>query len=174
MTLFYPDNQAGMMEVALGDAILGDVAAFPPTPGACPQTPVSGDGRSPGTPSGAGAPPPGDRTRSSGGSSGGSEPAGCGTIVPFSGPPAVSHLPDLNGDASLASAGGRGAAASVTKPSTEEEYKGSRTLRQRFEYKENSTAGFVELAPGHIPSAEEFFQALESAPDVERVERKAT
>ena len=35
--------------------------------------------------------------------------------------------------------------------STEEEYTGSRKMRQRFEYGENSTAGFVELAPDRIP-----------------------
>ena len=58
--------------------------------------------------------------------------------------------------------------------STEEEYKGSRKLKQRFEYSENSTAGFVELAPDRIPSEEEFMNALLSAPDVERVEWKET
>ena len=58
--------------------------------------------------------------------------------------------------------------------SIEKEYEGSRQLNQRFEYSENSTAGFVELAPDRIPSHQQFFTALKSAPDVERVEWKET
>ena len=53
--------------------------------------------------------------------------------------------------------------------STEEEYQGSRKANQRLEYSEKSTAGFAELATGRIPSQQEFFQALKSAPDVEEV-----
>ena len=49
--------------------------------------------------------------------------------------------------------------------STEEEYKGSRKLKQRFEYSENSTAGFVELAPDRIPSEEEFMNAQHGGGD---------
>ena len=58
--------------------------------------------------------------------------------------------------------------------STEKEYEGSRKLKQMFEYLEESTAGFVELAPERIPSKTQFFTALKSAPDVERVEWKET
>ena len=54
--------------------------------------------------------------------------------------------------------------------STEEEYQGSRRLKQRFEYAENSRAGFVELHKDCIPTNAEFFEALKNAPDVERVE----
>ena len=47
-------------------------------------------------------------------------------------------------------------------------------MKQRFEYSEQSTAGFVELAPSRVLSQTEFFTALQSAPDVERVEWKET
>ena len=47
-------------------------------------------------------------------------------------------------------------------------------MKQRFEYSEETTAGFVELAPNRIPSKTQFFTALKSAPDVERVEWKET
>ena len=47
-------------------------------------------------------------------------------------------------------------------------------MKQRFEYSEESTAGFVERAPNRISSKTQFFTALKSAPDVERVEWKET
>ena len=47
-------------------------------------------------------------------------------------------------------------------------------MKQRFEYSEESTAGFVELAPKRILSETEFFTAQQSAPDVVRVEWKET
>ena len=56
--------------------------------------------------------------------------------------------------------------------STDEEYKGTRKLKQRLEYSENSSAGFVELALDRIPSHQQFFKALKSTPDVDRVEWK--
>ena len=40
----------------------------------------------------------------------------------------------------------------------------------RFEYSETSRAGFVELAPGHVMTPEEFFAALQAVPGVEHVE----
>ena len=47
-------------------------------------------------------------------------------------------------------------------------------MKQRFEYAENSRAGFVELHKDCIPTNAEFFEALKNAPDVERVEWKST
>ena len=54
--------------------------------------------------------------------------------------------------------------------STGEKYQGSRKVKQRFEYSEKSTAGFVELHKDCIPTNTEFFEALKNEPDVERVE----
>ena len=53
--------------------------------------------------------------------------------------------------------------------STQEEYKGSRKEKQRFEYSEDSSAGFVEIHPDCIPSHDEFAGALMSAPHVVKV-----
>ena len=50
------------------------------------------------------------------------------------------------------------------------EYGGSRQLAQRFEYSGNSRAGFVELAPAHVMTAQELFAALQAVPEVEHVE----
>ena len=47
-------------------------------------------------------------------------------------------------------------------------------MKQRFEYSEDSTAGFVELAPSCVVSKTQIFTELKSAPDVERVEWKET
>ena len=49
------------------------------------------------------------------------------------------------------------------------EYGGSRKEAQRFEYAENSTAGFVELSPAHVMSGEEFFNVLAAVPGVASV-----
>ena len=56
--------------------------------------------------------------------------------------------------------------------STDPPYAGSRKLKQRFEYSESSNAGFVELAPESIPTAEEFRTALMNVPEVQMVEWK--
>ena len=54
--------------------------------------------------------------------------------------------------------------------STAEGYEGSRRQKQRFEYADNSAAGFMELHKGCIPARKELFEALQNAPDVESVE----
>ena len=50
------------------------------------------------------------------------------------------------------------------------EYGGSRREARRFEYSENSGAGFVELSRDHVMTGEHFFPALQSVPGVTRVE----
>ena len=50
------------------------------------------------------------------------------------------------------------------------EYGGSRQLARRFEYSGNSRAGFVELAPAHAMTAQDFFATLQAVPEVEHVE----
>ena len=50
------------------------------------------------------------------------------------------------------------------------QYKGSRKVNVRFEYQEKSKAGFVELAEEGVLKGEEFFDRLQSAPDVAKVE----
>ena len=55
----------------------------------------------------------------------------------------------------------------------DEPYAGSRRLKQRFEYSENSRSAFVELRPSWYPPKEEgpqeFKTLLEAVPGVERV-----
>ena len=53
-------------------------------------------------------------------------------------------------------------------------YTGSRKLNQRYEYSENSWAGFVELQPSFRPTPEQFFRMLETVPEVEKVAWQST
>ena len=48
-------------------------------------------------------------------------------------------------------------------------YGGSRRKNQRFQYGSSSTAGFAELHPRYVPTAEEFFQSLQRVPGVREV-----
>ena len=55
-----------------------------------------------------------------------------------------------------------------------EGYQGSRKEAQRFEYSENSRAGFVEFAPKCHPTNQQFFDGLGCAPGVQRVDWKSS
>jgi hypothetical protein len=50
-----------------------------------------------------------------------------------------------------------------------EPYYGSRKQRQRFAYKENSYAGFIELSPDHVLKGEAYKRLLERVSGVDRV-----
>ena len=50
-----------------------------------------------------------------------------------------------------------------------EPYAGSRRLKQRLEYNENSRSAFVELHPSFYPTPLQFKGYLEAVPGVERV-----
>ena len=49
-------------------------------------------------------------------------------------------------------------------------YDGSRKEAARWEYSEETGAGFAELHPDHTPTDEEFFNMLQQVPDVTHVE----
>ena len=51
----------------------------------------------------------------------------------------------------------------------EASYAGSRRLKQRLEYNENSRSAFVELHPSFHPTLSEFKEGLEAVLGVERV-----
>ena len=53
-------------------------------------------------------------------------------------------------------------------------YGGSRRKNQRFQYAPDSTAGFVELHPRHVPTPQEFFQMLQQVPGVLEVKWQAS
>ena len=55
-----------------------------------------------------------------------------------------------------------------------EGYQGPRKEAQRFEYSENSRAGFVEFAPKCHPTNQQFLDELGRAPGVQRVEWKSS
>ena len=50
-----------------------------------------------------------------------------------------------------------------------QDYKGSRSLKQRYEYSSTSKSAFVELHPDHIMTCDEFVDVLRRAPDVSEV-----
>ena len=49
------------------------------------------------------------------------------------------------------------------------QYAGSRSAKHRYEYSDNSYAGFVELQPAFAPEPSEFFEMLKAVPNVEKV-----
>ena len=53
-------------------------------------------------------------------------------------------------------------------------YGGSRRKVQRWEYSEDTGAGFAELAPDKVPTEEEFFEMLRQVPGVTRVWKNTT
>ena len=53
-------------------------------------------------------------------------------------------------------------------------YSGSRKVNQRYEYRENSWCGFVELQPSFVPTPEEFLELLQRVPDVATVTWQST
>ena len=54
------------------------------------------------------------------------------------------------------------------------DYRGSRRLSQRFDYKANSSAGFVDLAPEFSWTAEDLYEELERVPGVLKVSWQTT
>ena len=58
----------------------------------------------------------------------------------------------------------------MVTPVSDSEYRGSRKRKQRFAFKETSRAAFIELAPEHVISVDQFQQRLEGVRAVDRVE----
>ena len=54
------------------------------------------------------------------------------------------------------------------------QYGGSRRKNQRFQYSSDSPAGFAELVPSYVPTAEEYFRALQQVPGVREVKWHTT
>ena len=59
----------------------------------------------------------------------------------------------------------------LNKPASgsQEEYGGSRKVKQRYAYSQKSKAAFVELVPFFRPTAEDFKKLLEGVPGVQEV-----